>query len=25
MRGASNLVAFEVAGGKPGAFRFLNA
>ncbi len=25
MRGGSNLVAFEVAGGKPGAFRFLNA
>src|SRR5262249_76950 len=24
MRGASNLVAFEVASGKPGAFRFLN-
>ncbi len=25
MRGGSNLVAFEVKGGKPGAFRFLNA
>ena len=25
MRGGSNLVAFEVAGGKPAAFRFLNA
>jgi O-succinylhomoserine sulfhydrylase len=25
MRGGSNLVALEVAGGKPGAFRFLNA
>jgi O-succinylhomoserine sulfhydrylase len=25
MRGGSNLVAFEIAGGKPGAFRFLNA
>ncbi len=25
MRGGSNLIAFEVAGGKPGAFRFLNA
>jgi O-succinylhomoserine sulfhydrylase len=25
MRGGSNLVAFEVAGGKPCAFRFLNA
>jgi len=25
MRGGSNLVAFEVEGGKPGAFRFLNA
>src|SRR5262249_57284788 len=25
MRGGSNLVAFEVAGDKPGAFRFLNA
>jgi O-succinylhomoserine sulfhydrylase len=24
MRGGSNLVAFEVKGGKPGAFRFLN-
>jgi O-succinylhomoserine sulfhydrylase len=25
MRGGSNLVAFEIAGGKPAAFRFLNA
>src|SRR5215831_18017797 len=25
MRGGSNLIAFEVAGGKPSAFRFLNA
>jgi len=25
MRGGSNLIAFEVAGGKAGAFRFLNA
>ena len=25
MRGGSNLIAFEVAGGKPGAFRFVNA
>jgi O-succinylhomoserine sulfhydrylase len=25
MRGGSNLVAFEVGGGKPAAFRFLNA
>ena len=25
MRGGSNLVAFEIKGGKPGAFRFLNA
>jgi O-succinylhomoserine sulfhydrylase len=25
MRGGSSLVAFEVAGGKPAAFRFLNA
>jgi O-succinylhomoserine sulfhydrylase len=25
MRGASNLIAFEVAGGKPAAFRVLNA
>jgi O-succinylhomoserine sulfhydrylase len=25
MRGGSSLVAFEVEGGKPGAFRFLNA
>jgi O-succinylhomoserine sulfhydrylase len=25
MSGGSNLVAFEVTGGKPGAFRFLNA
>jgi O-succinylhomoserine sulfhydrylase len=25
MRGGSSLIAFEVAGGKPGAFRFLNA
>jgi O-succinylhomoserine sulfhydrylase len=25
MRGGSNLIALEVAGGKPGAFRFLNA
>jgi O-succinylhomoserine sulfhydrylase len=25
MRGGSNLVAFEVAGDKPGAFRFVNA
>jgi O-succinylhomoserine sulfhydrylase len=24
MRGGSNLVAFEITGGKPGAFRFLN-
>jgi O-succinylhomoserine sulfhydrylase len=24
MRGGSNLVAFEIKGGKPGAFRFLN-
>ena len=25
MRGGSNLIAFEIAGGKPAAFRFLNA
>lgn len=25
MRGGSNLICFEVAGGKPGAFRFANA
>jgi O-succinylhomoserine sulfhydrylase len=25
MRGGSTLVAFEVAGGKPGTFRFLDA
>jgi O-succinylhomoserine sulfhydrylase len=25
MRGGSNLIAFEIAGGKAGAFRFLNA